>query len=127
MKYIIAEPIPRSMNPCIPSKKGMGEKCRLALKAEAEVQDGEELLWELIEYRYNMQKMVDELWEMKDVPGRGQLHLMFNEWLTKECHYRGQVARNMYNRAGKIVVKSALKSGARHTPILKRLIAFRNS
>ena len=49
------------MNPFIPSKEGMGEKYRLALRAEVEVQDREELLWELIEYRYNMQKMVDEL------------------------------------------------------------------
>jgi len=110
------------MNPFIPSKKGMGEKYRLALRAEVEVQDREELLWELIEYRYNMQKMVDELWDLKEVPGKSQLHAMFYNRLTEERGYRAHVARNMYKKAGK-TVKEAIKNGASHVPILKRLTA----
>jgi len=110
------------MSPFIPQGRGMGEKYRLALKAEAEVQDREELLWELIEYRYNLQKLVDELWSLKEVPGKSQLHAMFYERLTKEKGYRAHVARNMYIKAGKIV-KEAIKNCASHVPILKRLTA----
>jgi len=115
------------MNPFIPSKEGMGEKrsqmkYRLALKAEAETNDREELLWELIEYRYNMQKLVDELWDLKDVPGKSQLHAMFYDRLTEEKGYRAHVTKSMYLRAGKIV-KEAIKNGASHVPILKRLTA----
>jgi len=112
----------QSMNPFIPPKEGMGEKYRLALRAEAETKDGEELLWELVEYRYNMQKLVDELWDLKEVPGKSQLHAMFYERLTKERGYRAHVARNMYKKSGKIV-KEAIKNGASHVPILKRLTA----
>jgi len=72
------------MNPYIPSKEGMGEKYRLALKAEAETKDREELLWELIEYRHNLQKLVDDLWGLKELLGKSQLHAMFYERLTKE-------------------------------------------
>jgi len=110
------------MNPFIPSKEGMGEKYRLALKAEAEVSEKEELLWELIEFRYNMQKMVDELWDLKEVPGKSQLHAIFYDRLTEEKGYRAHVTRNMYKKAGKIV-KEAIKNGASHVPILKRLTA----
>jgi len=111
------------MNPFIPSKEGMGEKYRLALRAEAETKDKEELLWELMEYRYNLQKLVDELWGLKDVPGKSQLHAMFYERLTKEQGYRAHLAEIMYIRAGKVIMKSAVKIGAKHKPILKRLTA----
>jgi len=110
------------MSPFIPSNEGMGEKYRLALKAEAETKEREELLWELVEYRYNMQRLVDELWGLKEVPGKSQLHAMFYERLTEEKGYRAHVARNMYKKAGKIV-KEAIKNGASHVPILKRLTA----
>jgi len=76
------------MNPFIPSEEGMGEKYRLALRAEVETKEREELLWELIEYRYNMQKLVDELWDLKDVPGKSQLHAMFYDRLAEERGYR---------------------------------------
>jgi len=112
----------QSMNPFIPSNEGMGEKYRLALKAEVGVQNREELLWELIEYRYNLQKLVDELWDLKEVPGKGQLHAMFYERLAEEKGYRAHVTRNMYKKAGKIV-KEAIKNGAKHKPTLKRLTA----
>jgi len=111
-----------SMNPFIPSNEGMGEKYRLALKAEAETKDREELLWELIEYRYTMQKLVDELWGLKELPGVGQLHAMFYDRLTRQLGYRAHVARNMYNKAASLV-DSARNSGASHVPILKRLTA----
>jgi len=110
------------MNPFIPSNEGMGEKYRLALRAEAETKDREELLWELVEYRYNMQKMVDELWSLKDVPGKSQLHAMFYDRLTEEKGYRAHVTKSMYLRAGKIV-KEAIKNGTSHVPIMKRLTA----
>jgi len=110
------------MNPFIPQRRGMGEKYRLALKAEGEVSNREELLWELTEYRYNLQKMVDELWGLKELLGKSQLHAMFYDRLTKERGYRAHLARNMYKRAGKIV-EQAIKSGAKHKPILKRLTA----
>jgi len=112
----------QSMNPFIPSKEGMGEKYRLALKAEVEVSNREELLWELIEYRYNLQKLVDELWSLKEVPGVGQLHAMFYDRLTEERGYRAHVTRIMYNKASSLV-DSARDSGAKHEPILKRLTA----
>jgi len=110
------------MNPFIPSKEGMGEKYRLALKAEAEVQNREELLWELVEYRYNLQKLVDELWSLKEIPGVGQLHAMFYDRLTKQLGYRAHVTRIMYNKAASLV-DSARDSGAKHEPTLKRLNA----
>ena len=110
------------MNPFIPSNEGMGEKYRLALRAEAETKDREELLWELIEYRYNLQKMVDELWGLKELPGKSQLHAMFYDRLTEEKGFRAHVTRNMYNRAAEIV-DSARNSRASHVPILKRLTA----
>jgi len=110
------------MNPSIPSNEGMGEKYRLALRAEAETKEREELLWELVEYRYNLQKLVDELWGLKELPGKSQLHAMFYERLTKERGYRAHLARNMYKKAGKIV-EQAIKNGAKHVPILKRLTA----
>ena len=116
-----------SMNPFIPSKKGTGEKqsqakYRLALKAEAEVSNREELLWELIEYRYNLQKMVDELWGLREVPGKSQLHAMFYDRLAKERGYRAHVTKTMYNKVASLV-DSARESGAKHEPILKRLTA----
>jgi len=110
------------MNPFIPSKEGMGEKYRIALKAEAEVSNKEELLWELIEYRYNLQKMVDELWGLKEVPGKSQLHAMFYERLTRQQGYRAHVTRIIYNKAASLV-DSARDSKAKHKPILKRLTA----
>jgi len=112
----------QSMNPFIPSNEGMGEKYRLALRAEVEVSNKEELLWELIDYRYNLQKMVDELWGLKELPGVGQLHAMFYDRLTKQKGYRAHVTRTMYNKAAEIV-DSARDSGASHVPILKRLTA----
>ena len=68
------------MNPLIPSEEGMGEKrrkkaYRLALRAEVEVSNREELLWELIEYRYNLQKLVDELWSLREVLERASYTL----------------------------------------------------
>jgi len=110
------------MNPFIPSNEGMGEKYRLALRAEAETKEREELLWELIEYRYNLQKIVDELWDLKEIPGKSQLHAMFYDKLTEERGYRAHVTRNMYKKAREIV-KQAIKNGASHEPILKRLTA----
>jgi len=110
------------MNPFIPSKEGMGEKYRLALRAEVETKEREELLWELVEYRYNMQKLVNELWDLKELPGKSQLHAMFYDRLTEEKGYRAHVARNMYKKAREIV-KEAIKNGASHAPILKRLTA----
>ena len=110
------------MNPFIPSNEGMGEKYRLALRAEAETKDREELLWELVEYRYNLQKLVDELWGLKEIPGVGQLHAMFYDRLTRQQGYRAHVTRIMYNKAASLV-DSARESEAKHKPILKRLTA----
>jgi len=110
------------MNPFIPSNEGMGEKYRLALKAEVEVQDREQMLWELIEYRYNLQKLVDELWGLKEMPGKSQLHAIFYDRLTKEKGYRAHVTRIIYNKVASLV-DSARESGAKHKPILKRLTA----
>jgi len=112
----------KSMSPFIPSKEGMGEKYRLALRAEVETKEREELLWELVEYRYNLQKLVDELWGLKGLPGVGQLHAMFYDRLTEERGYRAHVTRNMCNKAASLV-DSAKESEAKHEPILKRLTA----
>jgi len=112
----------KPMNPFIPSEEGMGEKYRLALKAEVEVSNREELLWELIEYRYNLQKLVDELWGLKELPGVGQLHTMFYDRLTEKRGYRAHVTRIMYNKAASLA-DSARESEAKHKPVLKRLTA----
>jgi len=75
------------MSPFIPLKGGMGEKYRLALKTEAETKERKELLWELVEYRYNLQKMVDELWGLKESSSKSQLYAMIYERLIKERGY----------------------------------------
>jgi len=66
--------------------------------------------------------MVDELWGLKELLGKSQLHAMFYDRLTEERGYRAHLARNMYKKAGKIV-EQAIKNGAKHVPILKRLTA----
>jgi putative transposase len=50
-----------------------------ALKAEAEVAEGNlnDLLWDLLLYRYAMQRVADALWDLDRVPSKAQAHRMF--------------------------------------------------
>ncbi|MFZ8782703.1 MAG: RNA-guided endonuclease TnpB family protein, partial [Desulfurococcaceae archaeon] len=52
--------------------------CHRALKAEAEVVEGDsnDLLWDLTLYRRAIQRAVDALWELDKVPSRSQAHQM---------------------------------------------------
>ena len=62
-----------------------------------------------------MQKLVDELWDLKELPGKSQLYTMFYDRLTEERGCRAHLTRNMH--------KKAIKNGTSHVPILKRLTA----
>jgi len=46
--------------------------CRRALKAEAEIVEGDlrELLWDLAVYKYALQRVVDALWDLGTIPKR---------------------------------------------------------
>ncbi|WP_054848952.1 hypothetical protein [Vulcanisaeta sp. JCM 14467] len=50
-----------------------------ALKAEAEVVEGSinDLLWDLAIHRHALQRVVDALWELDELPRRSKLHQLF--------------------------------------------------
>jgi len=53
------------------------------LKAEAEVIEGSlgDLLWDLVIYKYALQRVVDALWDLDALPKKSQVHQMFYEML----------------------------------------------
>ena len=93
-----------------------------ALKAEAEVIDGNvnDLLWDLAIHRYALQKVVDALWDLDELPKRSQLHQLFYPML-RQYGFRAHVARNIYDSA-LAIVKSARSNGGKK-PQVRRFSA----
>ena len=77
------------------------------LKAEAEVVEGSinDLLWDLTMHRHALQKAIDALWDLDELPKRSQLHQLFYPVL-RQYGFRAHVARNIYDNA-LAIVKSA--------------------
>jgi putative transposase len=98
-----------------------GAYCR-ALKAEAEVIEGNlsDLLWDLLLYRYAMQRVVDALWDLDKVPSRSQAHRMFYQML-RGYGFRAHVARNIYEYA--LALIKAVKESDGGKPTLRRFSA----
>jgi putative transposase len=110
------EPI-RLINRRIPE----GVYCR-ALKAEAEVVEGNlsDLLWNLMLYKYAMQRVVDALWELDKVPSRSQAHQMFYN-ILRSYGFRAHVIRNIYSNA--LALVKAVKENNGDKPVLRKLSA----
>jgi len=96
--------------------------CRRALKAEAEVVEGDvrELLWDLAVYRYALQRVVDTLWELDGIPKKSQAHQMFYGML-RSYGFRAHVARNIYSVAVALVESAKSNKGSK--PVVRRLSA----
>jgi putative transposase len=93
-----------------------------ALKAEAEVAEGNlnDLLWDLLLYRYAMQRVVDALWDLDRVPSKAQAHRMFYNALGS-YGFRAHVARNIYEYA--LALVKAVKENDGDKPVLRKLSA----
>ena len=93
-----------------------------ALKAEAEIIEGSvnDLLWDLLLYRYAMQRVVDALWDLDKVPNRSQSHRMFYNVL-RSYGFRAHVARNIYDLA--LALVKAVKENNGSKPTLRKLSA----
>ncbi|ADM27465.1 transposase, IS605 OrfB family [Ignisphaera aggregans DSM 17230] len=92
------------------------------LKAEAEVVEGdlEDLLWDLVIYRYVLQRVIDVLWDLDVVPEKSQIHQMFYNML-RGYGFRAHVARNIYSTA--IALVESAKSNGGSKPVIRRLSA----
>jgi len=93
-----------------------------ALKAVAEVVEGDigDLLWDLMTYRYVLQRVVDALWDLDVVPEKSQAHQMFYDML-RSYGFRAHTTRNIYNTA--IALVESAKSNGGSKPIVKKLTA----
>jgi putative transposase len=93
-----------------------------ALKTEAEVVEGNlnDLLWDLMLYRYAMQRVVDALWDLDRIPNRSQAHRMFYQML-RSYGFRAHVARNIYEYALALVKAARESNGGK--PTLRKLSA----
>jgi putative transposase len=98
------------------------EAYRRALKAVAEVVEGSinDLLWDLMLYRYAMQRIVDTLWELDKIPNRSQAHRMFYQML-RGYGFRAHVARNIYEYA--LALVKAVRESNGGKPTLRKLSA----
>jgi len=92
------------------------------LKAEAEVvkEDIGDLLWDLVVYRYALQRVVDALWDLDAIPKKAQAHQMFYGML-RGYGFRAHVARNIYSTA--IALVESVKSNGSSKPVIRRLSA----
>ncbi|ADM27670.1 transposase, IS605 OrfB family [Ignisphaera aggregans DSM 17230] len=92
------------------------------LKAVAEVIEGdlEDLLWDLVIYRYVLQRVIDVLWDLDVVPEKSQIHQMFYNML-RGYGFRAHVARNIYSTA--IALVESAKDNRGSKPIVRRLSA----
>jgi len=92
------------------------------LKAVAEIVEGdlEDLLWDLVVYRYALQRVIDVLWDLDVVPEKSQAHQMFYNML-RGYEFRAHIARNIYNAA--IALVESAKSNGGSKPIVKKLTA----
>jgi len=91
-----------------------------ALKAEAEVVDGDigDLLYDLAIHRYVLQRVVDALWDLEEIPEKDQAHQMFYE-ILREYGFRAHAARNIYNTA--IALVKSVKNNEGSKPVIKKL------
>jgi len=96
--------------------------CHRALKAVAEVVKGdiEDLLWDLVVYRYVLQRVIDVLWDLDVVPEKSQAHQMFYGML-RSYGFRAHVAKNIYSIA--IALVESAKSNRGSKPVVRRLSA----
>jgi len=92
------------------------------LKAVAEVIEGdiEGLLWDLMIYRYVLQRVIDVLWDLGEIPRKVQVHQMFYDML-RNYGFRVHVAKNIYSTA--IALVESAKSNGGSKPVVKRLSA----
>ncbi|MCC6017289.1 MAG: transposase, partial [Desulfurococcaceae archaeon] len=92
------------------------EAYRRALKAVAEVVEGSinDLLWDLLLYRYAMQRVVDALWDLDKVPSKAQAHKMFYQML-RSYGFRAHVARNIYEYTLALVKAARESNGGKPT------------
>jgi len=92
------------------------------LKAEAEVVDGDigDLLYDLAIHRYVLQRVVDALWDLGEIPKKDQAHQMFYGML-RVYGFRAHVVRNIYNTA--IALVKSVKSNEGSKPAVKKLSA----
>jgi len=90
------------------------------LKAEAEVVDGDigDLLHDLAIHRYVLQKVIDALWDLEEIPKKDQAHQMFYGML-REYGFRAHAARNIYNTA--IALVKSTKNNGGSKPAVKKL------
>jgi len=93
-----------------------------ALKVEAEVVEGSisDLLWDLLIYRYAMQRVVDALWDLDKVPSKAQAHQIFYNVL-RSYGFRAHVVRNIYSNA--LALVKAVKESNGDKPVLRKLSA----
>jgi len=78
------------------------------------------LLWDLVLYRYAMQRVVDALWDLDKIPSRSQAHRMFYNTL-RSYGFRAHVARNIYDQA--LALVKAVKKNDGNKPVLRKLSA----
>jgi len=95
---------------------------RRTLKAVAEVVEGDigDLLWDLVVYRYALQRVIDALWDLDATPKRDQAHQMFYNML-RGYGFRAHVARNIYSTAIALVESAKANGGSK--PFVRRLSA----
>jgi len=93
-----------------------------ALKAVAEVVEGDiaDLIWDLVFYRYVLQRVIDTLWDLDVVPEKSQAHQMFYGML-RGYGFRAHVARNIYSTA--IALVESAKDNRGSKPVVRRLSA----
>jgi len=92
-----------------------------ALKAVAEIveEDIEDLLWDLVIYRYVLQRVVDVLWNLDVVLEKSQVHRMFYGMLG--IWVRAHVAKNIYSTAIALALIESAKSNGGSKSIVRRL------
>ena len=93
-----------------------------ALKGRAEVVEGvvNDLLWDLVVCRYALQRAVDALWELDELPREGQVHQLLYPML-RAYGLRAHVAKNIYKAA--LALTRAAREGRGRRPTIKKLSA----
>jgi len=92
------------------------------LKARAEVIEGNanDLLWDLAIYKYALQRCIDALWELDEVPKKSQAHQLLYP-LLRSYGFRAHVARNIYSTA--LALAKSAKENNSSKPVVKKMSA----
>jgi len=77
-------------------------------------------LWDLVVYRYVLQRIVDALWDLDTIPRKSQAHKMFYNML-RNYGLRPHATRNIYNTAISLVESARTNNGSK--PFIKRFSA----